>query len=136
MSEEIVKTLLESLSQEQKQQLVQDLLSEIRGVSSNQKTSEQGPSMVVKEDFTVVRPDASNGRKSQVRAGKNQWVDDGSDRDADFDPELFEKIGKTPRTRSAQRKVEVSCHVCGKKFSMNQNLIYGENLRCDRCVGR
>ena len=62
---------------------------------------------------------------------KNEWVDDGELRD--IDTPNFEK---TPRNRSKPNKQEVECHVCGKVFSINSNLVYGEYHRCNKCTGR
>ena len=49
--------------------------------------------------------------------------------------EKFEKT-RTPRRRGKPTKKEVECHICGKVFSMNANLVYGEYVRCNRCTGR
>lgn len=89
----------------------------------------------VAEDFTVSRESQTN-RKSPVKARKNEWVDDGTfGNDIDFDYDKFEKM-KTPRRRGQPKKKTVECHVCGKSFTLNANLISGEFVRCNRCTGK
>tara|TARA_Y100001938_G_C7840995_1_gene306113 strand:- start:119 stop:538 length:420 start_codon:yes stop_codon:yes gene_type:complete len=139
MSDELVKALLESLSSEQKQQLISEILN------SNVKTDEpqsgdevkQKPKNTkVNEDFTVTRNNELGRGKTPVKARKNKWVDEGEDRDPNFDPATFERMGKAARNRGRAKKVQVECHVCGKNFHINENLIYGEFTRCNRCTGR
>lgn len=93
---------------------------------------------IVTDDFKVIRENKSdfNQRKSQVRAKKNEWVDNGEDRDPDFNPEKFERMGRAARNRQRINKKSVECHVCGRSFQVNPNLIYGEFIRCNRCTGR
>ena len=137
MSDDIVKKLLESLTPEQKNELISGLLeSNVKSDAPEQEAKQLEKSVPeVKEDFKVVRTTPDNTRKAPVRARKNQWVDIGEDKDLDFDYEKFEKM-KTPRKRSQPRKKDVECHVCGKTFSVNENLVYGEYMRCNRCTGR
>ena len=155
MSDDLIKTLLESLTPEQKQELVEHLLGDV----SNEKPAEIGflaekdstlvvsgvdgikveftkPAIVVNKDFSVTRNDESSNRRAAVRAKKNKWSDDGTDRDPNFDPEKFEKMGRTQRARPESLKAEVACHICSKKFKVNPSLVYGENIRCNRCTGR
>lgn len=137
MSDDIVKKLLESLTPEQKDELVNGLLaSNVKSdVPKEEIEQTQKGASEITEDFRVVRDAPDNTRKAPVKARKNQWVDVGEDRDADFDYAKFEKM-KTPRKRSQPRKRDVECHVCGKTFSVNESLIYGEYMRCNRCTGR
>ena len=145
MSDDLVQTLLESLTPEQKQQLVEGLLGGVANEKPAEKPSEspaekpkqsRQPAIVVNEDFTVTRSDEPSNRKAPVRAKKNRWRDDGTDRDPDFDPEKFEKMGRVQRSRPEPTKAEVTCHICGKRFKINSSLVYGENMRCNRCTGR
>lgn len=137
MSDDIVKTLLESLTEEQRASLVSGLMKELATETTTQQTEETVSSQAqheVAEDFTVTRQKQTN-RKTPVKAKKNEWVDDGTfGSDIEFDYEKFEKM-KTPRKRGKPNKKNVECHVCGKSFTMNANLIYGENIRCNRCTG-
>ena len=140
MSDDIVKTLLESLTDEQKAQLVQGLLksneNEEVPVLKEETVSSTPRSRNVTEDFRMVNDNTLDKRKTPVRARKNQWVDEGEDRDPDFDPAKFERMGKVTRSRGKVKKETVECHVCGKTFSINPSLIYGTNIRCNRCTGR
>jgi hypothetical protein len=144
MSDDIVKTLLESLTDEQKAQLVQGLLKsnesdEVLWVNPELKeetVSSKPRSRNVTEDFRMVNDNTLEKRKTPVRARKNQWVDEGEDRDPNFDPAKFERMGKATRSRGKIKKETVECHVCGKTFSINPSLIYGTNIRCNRCTGR
>lgn len=144
MSDDIVQKLLESLTPEQKDQLVQGLLnSNVKGdvpqldkKSFEEKQTPKSRSNV-NEDFTVERgKDVLEKRKTVVRAKRNQWTDNGEDRDMDFDPQKFERMGRTSRNRGKAKKKTLECHVCGKTFSMNANLVHGEYIRCNRCTGR
>ena len=133
MSDDIVKSLLESLTPEQKQDLIDKILN------SNVKGSEPEPQqedVSVTEDFKVVNNSKlESKRKQPVKYKKNTWSDTGEFRDDEVDYAKFEKT-KTPRRRGKTQKKEVECHVCGKTFSMNANLIHGEYIRCNRCTGR
>jgi len=137
MSDDIVKTLLDSLTDEQKAQLVQGLLksnentetpvAKEEAVSSNNK-----PKNKVREDFTVQRED--NNRKIPVRAGKNQWSDDHEVfENTDFD---YSKVQRTPRQRKAKKRVTVECSVCGKEFQKHESEMFGEYHRCNKCGKR
>lgn len=108
-------------------------------VKTNQEevVSSKSPRRRVNEDFTVSRnEDSLDQRKIPVRAKKNQWEDTGEDRDPDFDPAKFERMGRTSRNREKVKKQTVECHVCGRDFQVNPNLVYGEFVRCNRCTGR
>ena len=133
MSADIVKSLLESLTPEQKQDLIDKILN------SNVKGSEPEPQqedVSVTEDFKVVNNSKlESKRKQPVKYKKYTWSDSGEYRDDEVDYAKFEKT-KTPRRRGKPQKKEVECHVCGKTFSMNANLIHGEYIRCNRCTGR
>ena len=136
MSNDIVKALLESLTEEQKASLVSGLMKELATETPTEKTEETVSSEPrVKEDFTVVRNEDDLQRKSPVKFKKNNWVDTGEDRDLDIDYSELEKR-KTPRKRGKPNKQQVECHICGKSFSVNSNLVYGEFHRCNRCTGR
>ena len=135
MSDDIVKTLLESLTSEQKQDLIDKLLnSNVKSAETSTKPKEEDAS--VTEDFRVINNSKLEGKSKQpVRYKKNTWSDDGEFRDEKVDYEKFEKT-RTPRRRGKPTKKQVECHVCGKTFAMNANLVYGEYIRCNRCTGR
>tara|TARA_R100000008_G_scaffold18244_2_gene9165 strand:+ start:9385 stop:9798 length:414 start_codon:yes stop_codon:yes gene_type:complete len=137
MSDDIVKTLLESLTPEQKQELIQGILnSNVKSDASTVKEEavSSPPENVVNEDFSVTR-NKKESNKKVVKFRKNEWVDSGEMKD---DSANFEKLEKTrtPRRRGKPNKKKVECHICGKTFAMNENLIYGEYIRCNRCTGR
>ena len=135
MSDDIVKALLDSLTPEQKSQLVEGLLNTNVKSDDRRAEAEPTPRSKVKEDFTVSRSEELDQRKKVVKARKNSWSDVGEFRDEDVDYEKFEKT-RTPRRRGKPKKREVECHVCGKTFSMNESLIHGQFIRCNRCTGR
>lgn len=138
MSDDIVKTLLESLTPEQKDQLVKGLLnSNVKGGETpniKEDSVSSKPRGSVNEDFSVNREDAK-GNKKVVKFRRNEWVDNGEHKEDSVDYEKFEKT-RTPRRRGKPNKKQVDCHVCGKTFSINENLIHGEYTRCNRCTGR
>lgn len=143
-----------SLSDEQKQKLMEGLMEaserppvkvKTRDLPSRkskledqeqEETVSSKPRSNVTEDFRVVQNEQLEKRKSPVRARKNQWVDEGEDRDPEFDPDKFERMGKTARNRSKTKKRTLECHICGRSFSVNPAYVYGENVRCNRCTGR
>ena len=84
----------------------------------------------VNDDFTVSRKEQQNGRQA-VRARKNRWVDDGTEH-MDIETPEFKR---TARNRSKPKKKRVECHVCGKTFSVNPALAFGEYHRCNKCTG-
>ena len=143
MSDDIVRALLDNLTDDQKAKLVEGLVSSLDKSDKAQVQTENveevvssAPHSNVNEDFRVVNNTDKQQRKSPVRARKNQWKDSGEDRDPNFDPTLYEKMGKAPRNRGKVKKQNVECSVCGKSFSVNQSLVYGEYFRCNRCTGR
>lgn len=146
MSDDLVKALLESLTPEQKQKLVHSLIESnesgevpnLQLETAEQKTqvTETG-SVRINEDFTVTQNSNLNKKgKRPVKWEKNNWLDTGENRDPDFDAEKFEKMGKSARNRGKSKKKMIECHVCGRSFSVNPKLIYGDFVRCNRCTGR
>ena len=138
MSDQIVKALLESLTPEQKEELIKGILnSNVKGGTpspASEKEVALESTQNVDEDFTVKRKEPNNTkRKTAVKAKRNEWVDEGEFSDPNFDPAKFEK---TPRNRRKPSKKQVECHVCGKTFAINSNLVYGEFTRCNRCTGK
>src|SRR6056300_1091964 len=142
MSDDIVKALLNTMTDEQKAELLNSLAGSLKEdvpsepAPKQEETVSSTPRSNVTEDFRVVQSDKLEKRKTPVRARKNQWVDNGEDRDPEFDPAKFERLGKAARDRSKARKKTIECHVCGKNFTLNPAYVYGENVRCNRCTGR
>lgn len=142
MSDDIVKALLNTMTDEQKAELLNSLAGSLKKDESaepepkQEETVSSTPRSNVTEDFRVINNNQLEKGKSPVRARKNQWVDEGEDRDPDFDPAKFERMGKTARNRGKAKKRTIECHVCGRSFSVNPAYVYGENIRCNRCTGR
>ena len=139
MSDDIVRTLLESLSPEQKKQLIEGILdSNVKGDKPpiKEEVVSSEPRSNVNEDFSVSNSNnLLDSKKVPVKFKKNNWVDDGEFRADNVDYDKFEK-SKTPRRRGRPKKTDVECHVCGKTFSVNASLVYGEYMRGNRCTGR
>ena len=138
-----MEDFLKSLSPEQKQKMIQMLMddtleeSEFTVSSSSDDDSdnhsdppENKVAARVNDDFTVSRKEQQNGRQA-VRARKNRWVDDGIEH---MDIET-PNVKRTARNRSKPGKKRVECHVCGKTFSINPALAFGEYHRCNKCTG-
>jgi hypothetical protein len=149
MSDELVKALLNTMTAEQKSELLNKLMDSLTPPSQDQqaepiqqtepKQEETVSSQLrsnVTEDFRVVQNSDLDKRKTPVRAKKNQWVDNGEDRDPEFNPEKFERMGKAARNRDKIKKRTIECHVCGRSFQVNPSLVHGEYVRCNRCTGR
>ena len=137
MSSEVMQAFLDSLTDDQKAKLINELSKSIPIINKEEVVSSSKPRVQVNEDFTVVRGENySDKRKTQVKAKKNQWSDIGEDRDPNFDAEKFERMGKAIRNRERTKKQSVDCHVCGRSIELNSNLVYGEFIRCNRCTGK
>ncbi len=134
MSDDIVKTLLESLTDEQKAELVKSLMKSEKE-EPEQKEEVVSSNVEVKEDFTVTRKVNESTRRNPVRAKKNKWVDDGSFQ-LEGEEEFSSGRKRATRSRGKTKKVELECSVCGKTYMEHPSLIYGEYHRCNRCGGR
>lgn len=132
LSEEQIETLKQLLNKENfNDESSKETKKDQEAASKTEKEKKEEKEVVVNDDFTVSRNINQTNRKVPVKFRKNEWVDDGELRD--IDTPNFEK---TPRNRSKPNKQEVECHVCGKVFSINSNLVYGEYHRCNKCTGR
>tara|TARA_Y100000361_G_scaffold42854_1_gene36929 strand:- start:1950 stop:2354 length:405 start_codon:yes stop_codon:yes gene_type:complete len=134
MSDDIVKTLLESLTDEQKAELVKSLMKSEKE-EPEQKEEVVSSEIEVNEDFTVTRKINESTRRNPVRAKKNKWVDDGSFQ-LEGEEEFSSNRKRTSRSRGKTKKVQLECSVCGKTYMEHPSLIYGEYHRCNRCGGR
>jgi hypothetical protein len=77
------------------------------------------------------KKNSNNRRKEQVKARKNEWVDQGEFKDTET------KYGdRSPRNRKPSKKIDVECSVCGRSFETDPKYVYGEYHRCSRCIGR
>lgn len=130
----IDKDLLNNLTPEQKQQLLEQLMSSLS--ETKEEVAVEEPAQTTdddKNDFTMHKNNSKpKGRREAVKFKKNTWEDDGTE----FSDVDTPKIKRTPRNRKKANMVEVECHVCGKAFKMNSNLVYGEYHRCNRCGGK
>ena len=134
MSDDIIKTLLESLTDEQKAELVKSLMKSEKEEPEH-KEEVVSSNIEVKEDFTVTRKVNESTRRNPVRAKKNKWVDDGSFQ-LEGEEEFSSGRKRTARSRGKTKKVQLECSVCGKTYMEHPSLIYGEYHRCNRCGGR
>lgn len=134
MSDDIVKTLLESLTDEQKAELVKSLMKSEKE-EPEQKEEVVSSDIEVNEDFTVTRKINESTRRNPVRAKKNKWVDDGSFQ-LEGEEEFSSDRKRSSRSRGKTKKVQLECSVCGKTYMEHPSLIYGEYHRCNRCGGR
>lgn len=89
----------------------------------------------VTEDFKVIRE--NNVTRSKVKFRGNTWKDTGEEKDKS--PITLDKEGKPfkpiERARPEPRIIEKVCHICQRKFKINEELVYGEFTRCDKCTG-
>lgn len=108
---------------------------EVKEETQQEETVSSEPQSRVSEDFKV-KPTENSTRKVPVRAKGNNWRDTGEKRDPDFDPAVYEAMGKSERDRPKAKKIELECHVCGRTFMESPKLVYGDYHRCNRCGGR
>lgn len=130
----IDKDLLKNLTDEQKQALLEQLMASLSEPKQEEVAVEEPEETTDdKNDFTMHKNNSKpKGRREAVKFKKNTWQDDGTE----FSDVDTPKIKRTPRNRKKANMVEVECHVCGKAFKMNSNLVYGEYHRCNRCGGK
>jgi len=125
-----MEKFLKSLNEEQKAALIGLLQNEEQEVTeelaSDQEDQEVGENFVVKNRNMT----ESKGR-SEVKGGKNKWVDTGEFRDV-----TTPDVDRTPRRKSPPKKTRVECHVCGKSFKADPRYLHGEYHRCNQCTGR
>jgi formylmethanofuran dehydrogenase subunit E len=139
MNPEDIAKFIESLNVEQKEafEKVFKTIGNSMGVEIKQEEVEvEEPIQTTennKDDFTMHKNNAKpKGRREAVKFKKNTWQDDGTE----FSDMETPKVKRTPRNRKKANVVDVECHVCGKTFKMNSNLVYGEYQRCNRCGGK
>lgn len=142
MNPQEMANFIESLNSEQKAKFKQvfktigDTMEvEVKEETKQEETVSSKPQSRVSEDFKV-KPTENSTRKTPVRAKGNKWKDTGEKRDPDFDPAVYEAMGRSERDRPKAKKVELECHVCGKVFMESPKLVYGDYHRCNRCGGR
>ena len=134
----IEKDLIKNLTPEQKQALLEQLMSSLSETEQEVAPSEPEETVSSKSkedqnDFTMHKNNSKpKGRREIVKFKKNTWQDDG----LEFSDMETPKVKRTPRNRKKANLVDVECHVCGKTFKMNSNLVYGEYQRCNRCGGK
>lgn len=132
-----MKDFVDTLNEEQKKALL-DALTDTK-IDTNVQPEPKEEDFINKntvgtEDFTMRRGESNldtNKRRQSVRAGKNQWSDNGEDRHIETP-----NVTRTPRNRKPPRMKNVTCHSCGKQDEINASLLYGEYYRCSRCLGR
>ena len=132
LSEEQLDTLKQLLNEENPNDKTTTETKKNQEIASEaKKEREEEEKIVVNDDFTVSNKQEIQKRKIPVRFKKNEWIDEGES--GDIETPNFQK---TPRNRPKPNKQEVECHVCGRTFSINSNLVYGEYHRCNKCTGR
>lgn len=114
-----------SLSDEQKQKLLQALTKTDSNTTSTKSAN-------VDDNFIVHKADKQqHRRKEAVKARRNEWEDTGEFKDIST-PD----VERTPRRRPPPQKSDVECHVCGKSFKIDPRFAYGEYYRCNKCSGK
>jgi hypothetical protein len=136
-NDDLIKSILENLTDAQKQNLVDQVVGNQQKVTSGEQNEEKEQTTrgivlgKVNEDFTVNRTPKQEGRQP-VRAKKNKWTDEG-EAHRDIETPMFER---TPRARKEHKMEEVECHACGKSFKIDPKHVYGAYHRCNRCGER
>ena len=156
----ILRAVLESMSKEQKEQLIAELIAEVGNLQPQEPTEEGveklknivasnadgGDLQIVdtslvdkiqplkKMDFSTNWGKGVEGKRP-VRAQGNAWQDTGEGRDPDYDPSKYEAMGRKARpTQDRVNKIKKQCSVCGKEVEVAAGLVYGKFYRCDRCT--
>ena len=137
MSEDIVETLLNMMTEEQKAELINKLSKtngpkkELRDVKKKQqKTQARSPD--VYEDFTMKKGE-SKQRSTQIEVKKreNLFIDDGTEHQNELNktPEIVPAV----RSRPKFKKVEQTCNYC-KKSEMVHPQFVREFYTCVSCA--
>ena len=136
MSDEVVKKLLDSLSQEQKEEIIQQILNS--NVKSDPPPLEQKPAArasSLPEGMTEIKKTKTQGQVTGVPVTDmprfNKFKDDGSEHADDVTPD----VELTERKRKPFTKVEQLCTRCNKTFSVHPQH-QREFFVCDRCLRR
>ena len=133
----IDKDLLNNLTVEQKQALLEQLMSSLAEPKQEEEMVSSKPKSNVTEDFRVTNSKTELDRgRTPVRAKKNRWEDTGEWQLPEGEKEWGGTRKRALRERSKAKKVKLECSVCGKTYMENPNLVYGEYHRCNRCGGR
>lgn len=83
---------------------------------------------------TTIRPEGDPTQRRPVKFIGNQWKHDKRMSKRQITPPVVG--GLAARNRPTPKIVEMECHVCHKKFTINENIVYGEFVRCNRCSGK
>jgi hypothetical protein len=136
MSDEIVKKLLDSLSEEQKEELIKQVLNS--NVKSDTPPPKAKPSTRISntsEGLTEIKKTKTQGQVTGVPVTEmprfNKFKDDGSEHADDRTPD----VELTERKRRPFKRVEQVCSRCNKSFwthPQHQREFYV----CDKCLRR
>jgi len=103
MNSEDMANFIESLNPKQVAQFQQAFKTigdtmevEVKEETQQEETVSSKPQSRVSEDFKV-KPTDNSTRKVPVRAKDNKWKDTGEKRDPNFDPAVYEAMGKSER---------------------------------------
>lgn len=143
----ILRAVLESMSKEQKEQLIAELIAEVGSLQPEKQIPErkiEGERIICDEpvyddiqplkkmDFSTDWGNSVDGKRP-VRAQENTWSDTGEERDEEYDPSQYQKVPRS-RPNAKTKIVEKTCSVCNKKFDIDSSLVYGQFVRCNRCT--
>ncbi len=137
MSDEVLKKLLDSLSQEQKEELIQQVLNS--NVKSDPVSPEKKPaaraSGLPEGSMTEIKKSKTQGQITGVPITDmprfNKFTDDGSEHAEDVTPH----IDLTERKRRPFKKIEQICTKCNKAFQTHPQH-RREFYVCDKCLRR
>lgn len=138
---DILAKMTAGLSDDEKKQLAQLLIGNDKPHQVDAKLTRPVPNLPIKtpqkttitEDFRVIKEEPSTHRTA-VKAGKNTFVDEGEDKDADD-----VKLAYLPKNPTVKRPpvefVDVICERCRKTKSISPSLATNYYV-CERCVGK
>lgn len=132
--EELIEVVVSILNRDQMIEL-QERLQEV----FNRKSQHVADPIITKKrsvepDFTMHRDPDVNQRSVPVKAGTNQWTDNGSDEKDGIDAIIVKKA--TPRVRPPARTKKVICSICRREKEVSVGACgNGTYYRCESCVG-
>tara|TARA_R100001163_G_C5041632_1_gene179636 strand:+ start:555 stop:971 length:417 start_codon:yes stop_codon:yes gene_type:complete len=138
MSDDTVKNLLDSLSSEQKAELIQAILSsnnEQQDSPKVEQTNTQSPEQNRDDGLFVMNKGSGQVSKKPVTEGKrfNKFVDDGEEHKDEN--HLTPSVSLTERKRPAFKKIKQTCTRCNQTFEVHPQFARDFYI-CDKCLRR
>jgi hypothetical protein len=136
MSDDTVNKLLESLSDEQKAELIQTILnSNVKGVEAADQEETKSPEQEREDSLFVMNKGSAQTSKAPAAEGKrfNSFRDDGEEHKDEQNE--TPSISLTERRRPKFKKVSQLCERCKTTLEIHPQFVR-DFFVCDKCLKR